>query len=77
MENVSVMMVSFALFVCSVGFLFFFFIICSTSPPGGNQVDGLPPAASVLQTTVFIMPMRCLIQTEQFLIWFSEHIFYK
>ena len=26
--------------------LFVFFTICSTSPPGGNQVDGLPPAAS-------------------------------
>ena len=24
-----------------------FFPICSTSPPGGNQVDGLPPASSV------------------------------
>ena len=23
------------------------FLICSTSPPGGNQVDGLPPAASL------------------------------
>ena len=22
-------------------------VICSTSPPGGNQVDGLPPAASL------------------------------
>ena len=22
-------------------------IICSTSPPGGNQVDGLPPASSI------------------------------
>ena len=27
-------------FLCSLG------KICSTSPPGGNQVDGLPPASS-------------------------------
>ena len=37
------MFVSLVLFVCSV---VCFFTICSTSPPGGNQVDGLPPAAS-------------------------------
>ena len=33
---------------CHAGasFHFLFLVICSTSPPGGNQVDGLPPAAS-------------------------------
>ena len=29
------------LFVCVVSLC-----LCSTSPPGGNQVDGLPPASS-------------------------------
>ena len=29
-----------------IALTFCFFLICSTSPPGGNQVDGLPPAAS-------------------------------
>ena len=28
----------------SLRFLFFVFLFCSTSLPGGNQVDGLPPA---------------------------------
>ena len=32
------------LFVCLSAWLFS--LICSTSPPGGNQVDGLPLAAS-------------------------------
>ena len=31
----------------------------------------------VLQMTVFIMPARRLTQTEQFLIWFGEHVFSK
>ena len=31
----------------------------------------------VLQMTVFIMPVRRLIQTEQFLIWFGDHMFSK
>ena len=31
----------------------------------------------VLQMTIFIMPVRGLIQTEQFLIWFGEHMFSK
>ena len=35
----------FRLFVC--------FLICSTSPPGGNQVDGLPPAASFDENLLF------------------------
>ena len=30
-----------------IALTFCFFFICSTSPPGGNQVDGLPPAASL------------------------------
>ena len=30
-----------------IALTFCFFFICSTSPPG-NQVDGLPPAASVI-----------------------------
>ena len=29
--------------------------ICSTSPPGGNQVDGLPPAASLCQFFQFFL----------------------
>ena len=36
------------MFDCKIEFNHFFIIIiksCSTSPPGGNQVDGLPPAA--------------------------------
>ena len=37
----------FAWTVCSrVLFSFFLFCQCSTSLPGGNQVDGLPPASS-------------------------------
>ena len=31
--------------VCGVVLLVEEIQICSTSPPGGNQVDGLPPAA--------------------------------
>ena len=26
--------------------------LCSTSPPGGNQVDGLPPASTLLSGPV-------------------------
>ena len=39
------------MFDCKIEFNHFFIIIiksCSTSPPGGNQVDGLPPAACCL-----------------------------
>ena len=30
-------------------FVFFVFVLCSTSPPGGNQVDGSPPASQCLR----------------------------
>ena len=38
-----------------------FFPICSTSPPGGNQVDGLPPASSwVSHDLIFLENKRAL-----------------
>ena len=43
-----VMSVQFVLSVFCFSFYKLFFLICSTSPPGGNQVDGLPPAASLI-----------------------------
>ena len=33
-----------SVFVFCLFFFFFVFLVCSTSLPGGNQVDGLPPA---------------------------------
>ena len=47
----SARLVRFALSFCCGHWLLFcgiFVRFCSTSPPGGNQVDGLPPAPSHL-----------------------------
>ena len=37
-----------------------FFTICSTSPPGGNQVDGLPPASSLHLTRRTFSALRII-----------------
>ena len=34
------------------------FLKCSTSFPGGNQVDGLPPASSMVELACFASPGR-------------------
>ena len=39
-------------------------IICSTSPPGGNQVDGLPPASSSEYASLVDEPHRVVTETE-------------
>ena len=36
--------------LCTVGVCCCLFFICSTSLPGGNQVDGLPPVSSLLMS---------------------------
>ena len=51
------------LVVIMVIMLFSYLANCSTSPPGGNQVDGLPPAAS-LSYFYFILNILQIVSDE-------------
>ena len=49
---------SFCVLSCLLGVGFLFVRLCSTSPPGGNQVDGLPPARHGALGGALLIPSR-------------------
>ena len=52
-------------------------LICSTSPPGGNQVDGLPPASSLKKNDKLGNFGRKMLCTQSLNIYFQFRDFFN